>query len=218
MQYRAVLFDLDGTLLDTLEDLADSVNRVLAASGFPTHPVDAYRYFVGDGAAMLVRRALPERVLEDNAAIEACLAAFREDYGQFWRVKTKPYPGIPELLDALAERRVKRAVLSNKPHENTRQCVDALLPKAGFGAVLGQQSSLPRKPDPAGAFEVAAWLGTDPGAFLYLGDSGVDMQTALAAGMFPVGALWGFRPREELEANGARVCIASPGEVLDLLG
>lgn len=218
MQYKAVLFDLDGTLLDTLEDLADSVNRVLAARGFPAHPVDAYRYFVGNGAAMLVRRALPEMVQGDEAAMAACLAAFKEDYGQHWRVKTKPYPGVLELLEALTARGIKRAVLSNKPHENTRQCVDALLPQAGFGAVLGQQASLPQKPDPAGALEVAAWLGTSPAAFLYLGDSGVDMQTAVAAGMFPVGALWGFRPREELEANGAQVCIASPLEVLDLLG
>jgi phosphoglycolate phosphatase len=217
MTYQAVLFDLDGTLLDTLADLGNAMNRVLAARGFPTHPLDAYCYFVGEGARVLVTRALPED-RRDAATIESCLAAFAADYDQNWQVETQPYPGVAELLDALTARGLKLAVLSNKPHEFTVRCVSQLLPHWRFDAVLGQRERTPRKPDPAGAFEIAAWLKIPPTNFLYLGDTFVDMETARAAGMFPVGVLWGFRPVEELQASGAQVLIARPGELVGLLG
>ncbi len=126
MRFEAVIFDLDGTLLDTLEDLADAVNCVLRAQGFPVHPVDAYRHFVGDGARMLMWRALPEEERAD-ARVAAYLEAFREEYARNWHAKTRPYEGIPELLDALTERRVKMAVLTNKPQEFAEQCVQELL-------------------------------------------------------------------------------------------
>ncbi|MGD2269086.1 MAG: HAD family hydrolase [Desulfobacterales bacterium] len=216
MSYKAIIFDLDGTLLDTLEDLADSVNRVLAASGFPAHGLEAYRYFVGDGSAMLITRALPE---EKRAAdvIRNCLRAFLEDYGRNWKVKTKPYPGIPEMLDALTARRCKMAVLSNKPHDFTRHCVDDLLGNWPFEVVFGQREDVPPKPDPAGALQIAKQLNLGPAEFLYLGDSAVDMKTAVAASMFPVGATWGFRTAEELLKNGCKVLIDRPLEVLDLM-
>jgi len=216
MPYRAIIFDLDGTLLDTLEDLADTANRVLAARGFPTHEVDAYRYFVGDGAAMLIRRVLPEEHRDDETH-RTCLEAFLREYGQSWKVKTRPYDGVPEMLDALAARGLKMSILSNKPHEFTGQCVDELLPDWTFDLVLGQRYEVPRKPDPAGALEVAENLAIPPADFLYLGDTATDMKTAVAAGMFPVGALWGFRPAEELRESGARVLIERPMEVLELL-
>ncbi len=216
MPYRAIIFDLDGTLLDTLEDLTDTANHVLATRGFPTHPVDAYRYFVGDGAAMLIRRALPEAHRDDETH-RTCHEAFLREYGQSWKVKTRPYEGVPEMLDALAARKLKMAILSNKPHQFTGQCVEELLPDWTFDLVLGQRAEVPRKPDPAGAREVAETLAIPAADFLYLGDTATDMKTAVGAGMFPVGVLWGFRPAEELRASGARALIEHPTEVLALL-
>lgn len=216
MPYKAILFDLDGTLLNTLDDLGDAANRVLAAKGFPTHTLDEYRYFIGDGTAMLITRALPEEQRSDDT-IRACLEAFRQDYARNWKAKTKPYDGVTEMLEELAARGLKMAVLSNKSHEFTKRCVADLLPEWTFDVVLGQRSSVPLKPDPAGALEVAKRLNIPPPEFLYLGDSAVDMKTAIAAGMFPVGVLWGFRPAQELRENGAQALIERPSEVLNLL-
>ncbi len=216
MSFRAVIFDLDGTLLDTLEDLADAVNRTLAANGYPTHPVDAYHYFIGDGSKMLITRALPPGRL-DPETVDTCFETFRNDYRQNWKVKTRPFEGIPEMLHQLTELGVKMAVLSNKPHEFTRLCVAELLTAWNFGPILGQRETVPLKPDPAGAFEIARQLNLSPSDFLYLGDSAVDMQTATAAGMFPVGACWGFRPASELQESGAKALIEKPTELLELL-
>ena len=216
MSYNAVLFDLDGTLLDTLEDLGNSMNRVLITQGFPTHPLDAYRYFVGDGITMLVTRTLPEEQ-RNEAVIQRCMALFREDYGQNWKVKTRPYDGIPEMLDALEARGLKLTILSNKPHEFTKRCVAQILPSWHFDIVLGQRDAVPRKPDPAGAIEIAEVLNITPSEFLYLGDTANDMQTAVAAGMFPVGVLWGFRTRQELLENGAQVLLDRPLDILTIL-
>jgi len=216
MTYKAILFDLDGTLLNTLDDLGDAANRVLAAKGFPTHTLDEYRYFIGDGTAMLITRALPEEQRSDDT-IRACLEAFRQDYARNWKAKTRPYDGVTEMLDELAARGLKMAVLSNKSHEFTKRCVADLLPEWTFDVVLGQRDAVPLKPDPAGALEVAKRLNIPPPEFLYLGDSAVDMKTAIASGMFPVGVLWGFRPAQELEENGAQALIERPSEVLNLL-
>jgi phosphoglycolate phosphatase len=216
MSYRAVLFDLDGTLLDTLDDLADSTNAALRSLGFPEHPRPAYQYFVGDGMENLVRRALPaERV---DAALAARAAALvQREYAQRWAVKSRPYAGIPELLDALVARGTAMAVLSNKPEEFTQLCVARLLPQWSFPVVVGARAGLPRKPDPTGAREVVDRLGVAPAEVLYLGDTNTDMQTALAAGLFPVGALWGFRTADELLAAGARVLLKYPQDLLGLL-
>jgi len=216
MPYQAVLFDLDGTLLDTLADLGNAMNRVLAAQGLPGHPLDAYRYFVGEGARLLVTRALPEN-RRDEATIAACLDAFQADYDQNWRVETKPYPGIPDMLDALTARGLKLAVLSNKPHDFTVRCVHELLPRWTFEPVFGLRETVPRKPDPAGALEIAACLNLPPANFLYLGDTATDMQTARAAGMVPVGALWGFRSAEELAESGAEMLLEEPVGLLGVL-
>ena len=215
-RYSAVIFDLDGTILDTLQDLGDAVNRVLAERGFPTHPMDAYRYFVGDGSAVLVERAVPERV-RGTEGYRECLAAFMADYDQSWKVKTRLYDGVPEMLDALTARGIDMAILSNKSHHFTVTCVQELLPKWRFKAVFGLRDDVPRKPDPAGALEIANLLGTEPDRIIYLGDTAIDMQTAVSAGMFPVGALWGFRTRKELEENGAAALIHHPEELLRLV-
>jgi phosphoglycolate phosphatase len=215
-QFDAVLFDLDGTLLDTLRDIGDACNRVLVERGYPPHPIDAYRYLVGDGARMLWARALPESH-RDDATIETCLAAYIQEYARGWNVNTQPYEGIGEMLDALVERGLKLAVLSNKPHPFTVQCVDTFLARWQFHAVRGQSDAFPRKPDPASARHVAQQLGTTPDRVCYVGDTATDMQTATAAGMYPVGVLWGFRERDELEANGAKRIIAHPRELLPLV-
>ena len=216
MPYKAVIFDLDGTLLDTLADLGDALNRVLGKRRFPTHTLDEYRYFVGNGTRILITRALPEEKRDDDT-ISECLAAFREDYGRSWNVKTRPYPDVPEMLDALTDRELKIGVVSNKPDDFTKLCVSRLLPRWKFSVVIGQRDGIPHKPDPKGAFEAAKRLEVQPADCLYLGDSAVDMKTAIAAGMYPVGALWGFRSEEELRENGAKALIKQPLEILNLL-
>ncbi len=216
MTYKAVLFDLDGTLINTLEDISNAVNRVLIERGFPTHTKDAYRYFVGDGAARLIMRALPIEVQNDET-IEVCLQAFKEDYARNWNVKTKLYEGVSEMLDTLASHNMQMAILSNKPHEFTEQCVSEFLPHWNFQVVLGQQDPLPLKPDPRSALEIARRLEVLPEETLYLGDTSIDMNTAKAAGMFPVGALWGFRSAEELEQSGALVLIEKPIQIMNIL-
>ena len=217
MTYKAVLFDLDGTLLDSIEDMGDSLNRVLVDNGFPTHNRDAYCRFVGDGATNLISRALPEDKRADTI-IRSCLDAFLEDYDKNWNVKTKLYDGVPELLDALTSRGLKISVLSNKPHRYTLKCMEGFLSDWNFDVVFGQRDDVPRKPDPAGALEIAEQLDISPSDFLYLGDTETDMKTSIDAGMFPVGVLWGFRSAEKLKESGAKELIKRPLEALDLLG
>ena len=217
MALRAVIFDLDGTLLDTLDDIACAMNRVLAGRGLTEYPLSEYRWFVGEGAEMLVRKTLSGHAAGEKM-IRQCLAEFKSAYSENWNVLTKPYPGISELLDALEKKGLKMAVLSNKPHELTVRCVKAFLPRWRFAAVLGEQSGRTRKPDPAGAFEAAGLLHVPPQDIIYLGDTATDMQTAIAAGMLPVGALWGFRPAAELLASGARHLIETPSGLMDIVG
>ncbi len=215
MNYKAVLFDLDGTLLDTLDDLADSMNAALARLGAPQHPTPAYRHFVGDGVIELCRRVLPAD-RRDEATIKAAAAAMGDEYKQRWTAKTRPYPGIPELLDALTARRVAMAVLSNKNNDFTQLCVKKMLGRWRFDVVQGLDGTIHKKPDPSGALSVARRLAIAPADFLYLGDTNTDMKTAVAAGMFPVGVLWGFRTAEELTAHGAKVLISQPMDLLAL--
>jgi phosphoglycolate phosphatase len=214
--FQAVVFDLDGTLLDTLEDLADSMNHTLSALGLPAHPVDAYRRFVGDGVRDLVRRSAPSAA-DDRDLATKILLGLRDEYRKRWADKSRPYPGIPGLLDELVARGLPMAVLSNKPHEFTELCVTRLLSRWRFDAVIGLDDGTPRKPDPAGALRIARRLGLEPAAFLYLGDTDTDMKTAAAAGMYAVGVSWGFRDADELRDNGARTIIDHPAELLPLL-
>lgn len=216
MSYKAILFDLDGTLLNTLADIGDAVNRVLTRESLPAHSLPAYRHFIGDGVVMLMTRALPENKQNDET-IGNLVEAFRKDYGKNWNVKTKPFEGVPGMLDALSRRRIRMAVLSNKPHAMTRRCIEELLPEWTFDVVLGQRENVPRKPDPSGALEVADHLNLLPKQILYLGDSAVDMLTARAAGMFAIGALWGYRSMDELKGAGAQALIDRPEDVLSFL-
>ena len=213
MKFEAIIFDMDGTLLDTLADLSDSMNQVLSRFGFPEHSQEAYKYFVGEGMDVLVRRALPPDQRNDSLVAQ-CLQAMREEYVRNWDRTTRPYPGIPELLDALSQRKIPMAILSNKPHDFTRIVADKLLGKWTFPILLGARASVPKKPDPAGALEIAEAFRLPPDKILYLGDTGTDMKTATAAGMFPTGALWGFRTASELTDQGARVLVAHPMDLL----
>lgn len=213
---RAVLFDLDGTLLDTLEDLADSMNEVLRSLGHPTHPTDAYRRFVGDGVETLVERALPAPA-RSAEAIDRGRRAMIEVYGRHWNEKTRPYPGVDALLDGLFARGLQVAIFSNKPHAFTRLAVDAFLGRWPFEAVRGVGPDTPKKPDPTGALAIAEALGVPPAAWLYCGDTNTDMWTATAAGMKAVGVLWGFRPAEELVDAGASLLVDRPEAILELI-
>ncbi|HHV97247.1 MAG TPA: HAD family hydrolase [Clostridiaceae bacterium] len=215
-QFKAVIFDLDGTLLDTIEDLADSMNAVLAEAGYPLHGIQSYKYFVGKGMKNLVYNALPPEHRNEET-IKVFTQKMKEEYAKRWNVKTRPYDGIPELLDILEVKRIDKAVLSNKPDNFTKIIIKELLPKWKFAVVFGERDSIPRKPDPTGALEIAHILNLKPHEILYLGDTGTDMKTAVSAGMYAVGALWGFREKDELIANGAKVVIEHPLELLNLL-
>jgi phosphoglycolate phosphatase len=216
MDWQAVLFDLDGTLLDTLEDLADATNAVLAREAMPTHPVHKYRYFVGDGLRNQLLRALPPGS-RDEETLARCMKAAREEYAHRWDRKTRPYDGVPEMLHGLTGRGVRRSILSNKPDDFARLVVERLLSEWSFEVVLGAREGVPLKPDPTGALEVAREMAVPPEDFLYVGDTATDMRTARAAGMFPVGALWGFRTAHELRESGAKELLDRPGQLLDLL-
>ncbi len=214
--FRGIVFDLDGTLLDSLEDLAESMNAVLYKMGFPTHDIEKYKYFVGDGMDNLVMRALPQQHIEDSIVAKS-IVLMKEEYGNRFTNKTRPYDGIQELLDELAHRGIKTAVLSNKPDDMVKSIVKRLLPGRQFAAVMGQRDGIPKKPDPYAALEIANYLGIKPDNFLYVGDTDTDMKTANAAGMFPVGVLWGFREEGELMQSGARAIIKEPSDILKLL-
>lgn len=217
MKFKAVLFDVDGTLVDSLGDLADSMNITLHRFGFPVHEPEEYKYFVGDGMENLVRRALPDGERHEEAVVRKCLLSMRSEYAKRWKTKTRPYDGIPALLDSLTHLGIRMAILSNKPDDFTRQVVSELLPRWQFEQVVGERPSIPRKPDPTSALWIAGICKIPPADFLYVGDTGTDMRTANAAGMYAVGVLWGFREADELLMSGARVLIKSPSELITLL-
>ena len=212
-----LLCDLDGTLLDTLEDLADAMNDALRAFGFPTHPLPGYRLKIGDGAQMLAARAVPAAHATDAATVDAVYHAYLAAYERRWRFKTRPYDGIAELLDTCVRHGTRLAVYSNKPDRFTRLTVETLLPSWPWAVIRGQRPDTERKPAPDGALAVAAELGVDPAACAFLGDSEADMHCARAAGMTAIGALWGFRTAEEIAAAGAHHLAASPADVWRVL-
>lgn len=212
--FRGVIFDLDGTLLDTLGDIAAAANCVLTKHGFRPHPTPAYRLFVGEGVQMLITRALPPDH-RDPATVRACLDTMESEYQRHLNKTAQPYDGVSELLSGLKHRNLRLAVLSNKPDQFTARCVTDFFGTGVFDPILGLRADRPRKPDPAGALEIASSWQLPPSQILYLGDSGTDMQTAVAAGMFPLGVLWGYRDEPELAAAGARALLEHPGDLLN---
>jgi phosphoglycolate phosphatase len=217
--YQAVIFDLDGTLLDTIEDIAGATNRVLEGRGLAPFGVEETKLLVGDGIEEMVRRTFALRGIGtlSDAEVAVIIQDYRREYHSCWRSHSRPYPGVPALLVELARRRVKTAVLSNKSHPFTTLMTAELLAGFRFDSVRGAIPGVPLKPDPASALSIAGELGIGPAACIFLGDTSVDMKTATAAGMFPVGALWGFRTADELRESGAAALIASPRKLLDYI-
>jgi phosphoglycolate phosphatase len=209
-KYVAVIFDLDGTLADTLRDLADATNYALEKLQLPTHPLDAYRYFVGSGRMELCRKALPA---DRQDLLEDCRRLFSEYYTQHCFDYTKLYPGIADMLHRLKQSGLKIAVLSNKPHEFVSQTLELLLPDFQFDLLSGDRPEIPRKPDPTGAIMIAKEFGLQPGKIAYVGDTSIDMDTANRAGMFAIGVSWGFRDRQELIEHHASVIVDTMEEL-----
>lgn len=216
---RACIFDLDGTLIDSLEDLADAANDALVAAGFPTHPVDAYRNFVGNGIEMLIKRALPPAALQQlhPPEIQAIVQHMSRLYANNWHAKTRCYAGIPALVAHLHQCGLPLAVLSNKPHAFTCEIIDYFFPHKPFSLVYGARSGLPHKPDPTTALSLAAELALPPDQITFIGDSNVDIQTGLRAGMSTLGVCWGFRSQEELVSAGAAALVQEPADIALLL-
>ena len=215
---KLVVFDLDGTLLDTIEDLGDSVNEVLSARGYPEHTYDKYRLFIGDGMKKLILRALPSKAKEDPVLVSDVLAEYQAAYERNWRKKSCPYAGITNCLRELQTTGTRSAILSNKPHRFTEMCVSHLLSEFNFDKVYGEREGVPRKPDPAGALAICRELDILPQETMFVGDTSVDVLTGVRAGMMSVGVLWGFRGEEELRDSGAEHIISHPNKLLGLMG
>jgi phosphoglycolate phosphatase len=211
--FGAVIFDLDGTLIDSLVDIANAANEVLMEQGRDAVPIERYRALVGDGVGVLMERLIPE-VATDPALLANCTSRFASHYEEHWNKTSKPYEGIPLLLKSLAAIGMPMAVLSNKPDGFTRRCVDYFFPAVEFAVVLGHSERFPKKPHPASSFWLADLLGIPADRIAYVGDTNTDMKTAVAAGFFAMGVSWGFRTREELYQSGARVVYDQPSQLL----
>ncbi len=223
MKIQAVIFDLDGTLLDTLDDLAVAANQALAVAGLAPRPKEDYRMMVGAGARNLMIRAAAAALgtasdTIDESLIVQLLTAFNTAYDRNWSGLTNPYPGILAVLQQLMAQGIKLAVLSNKPDSFTQLITARFFPAGLFSAVSGNRQDWPIKPDPALALEICRQMGVSPAATAMVGDSGSDMQTAVRAGMLPMGVLWGFRSAAEIEAGGARWLAATPAELASQIG
>lgn len=212
----AAIFDLDGTLLDTLADIANSANAALADLGLATYPPEAYRQFVGDGVIMLMTRAIPAGP-DQEQLVTAAVTRFGHHYRQRWHEQTHLYPGIAELLDELMARSIQLAVLSNKPHAFTCEIIEHFCKRWPFRAVYGQRPNVPKKPDPAGALQIFRELNVTAAETVFVGDSHVDLNTATNSGCIPVGVAWGFRGTEELVPLKPRKILEHPRDLLNLL-
>ena len=214
---KAIIFDLDGTLSDSIHSIKYSCDLALEKYGYGPFSVEDYKYFVGDGAANLVKRALIAGGDEKLENFDAAFDDYKSIFGENCMYQVKPYDGITELLKALKERNVKLAVLSNKPHNETIRVIHDLFGENVFDVIQGQTDDIPIKPSPEGVFRIMKKLKLDASDLMYLGDTATDMKTGKGAGAFTIGALWGFRKKEELVKNGADALVAHPLEVLKYL-
>ncbi len=214
---KGAIFDLDGTLLNTLESIAKAGNTLLQSFGYPPAPVKQYGIFAGDGADVLVERALLYSGDTNLSKAEEAKARYREIFPEFCSYQVKPYEGILEMLGELKKQNIRLAICTNKPHASAVRLAKEYFGEDCFTDVLGQQDGFPKKPDPAGLLKIASDWGIAPSECVYLGDSDVDMKTGKSAGCLTVGVLWGFRDEEELMANGADRVISHPDELLPFL-
>lgn len=213
----SLLFDLDGTLVDSLRDIAESMNAILARWSCPTHPVEAYNTFVGDGMMILAERVLPKDIRNRPEKLSACVAEMRIEYAGRWRRNSRPYPGITDLLTLCASHGIRMGILSNKPEPFTKEMVSHFFPQVPFATVRGAREGVPVKPDPTAAIEIQQAWESSASAIAYVGDTDTDMKTGRAAGFYTVGVSWGFRTRDELSAQGADCIIDTPSELVSIL-
>ncbi|MDE6343756.1 MAG: HAD family hydrolase [Muribaculaceae bacterium] len=216
MTTELVIFDLDGTLVNTIADLASATNYALAAGGYPTHHMSAYPFYVGNGVTKLIERALPSEA-RNESEIERVRAFFKDYYDDHLTDSSAPYAGIPELLSELQSRGIRLAVASNKYQSAVERIVAHFFPTVAWVAVEGQKPGVPVKPDPSIVFQVLLNSPAPKDSVLYAGDSGVDMETAWRAGVESVGVTWGFRPESELAEYNACNIIGSPAQLLDII-
>lgn len=212
---KSVIFDLDGTLINSLNDIAHSMNKVLKQNNYPCHDIEKYNYFVGDGALVLVKNAMPQNASENE--IENILKCFIEVYDQNTHENTKPYEGIYEMLKELEIRNIKKAILSNKPHKFTLKYVEKLFNNFDFLEVHGQKTHIPKKPNPTMAIEIATKLNTSYEDMIFIGDTSTDIKTAKNAKMQSIGVAWGFRPVEELKEAGADFIAYEPMDIVNYI-
>lgn len=212
---KAVLFDLDGTLVDSLESISSASNKVLEEFGLTSLPKENYKYYCGDGAAELVHRFLRDGGDKGGQLFDKAYARYQEIFKEDCTYKVTIFDGIQELIVRLKEQGIKVAVVSNKPHARTLDVVAKLFGTDTFDAIVGQREGVKKKPDPSGALEVARILNVSPSQCAFVGDTNVDMQTGTNAGMFKIGVLWGFRTREELEENGADEIVQIPVQIVE---
>lgn len=215
---KCCIFDLDGTLLDTLKALTYTTNLVLEHFGLGPVKEEQMRYFVGDGYQMQLRRALHACMDDNEKHLEESFPLYTRLFAENCMYQVQPYEGIPELLAGFKERGIRIAVLSNKPHARTVENIEGVFGKGYFDYIAGEQPGIPRKPDPAGVMKILEAFGAKPGECLYLGDTNTDMKTGLGAGLMTVGVTWGFRDREELETFCPHAVIDHPSEVFALIG
>ena len=211
---KLIIFDLDGTLIDTVADLGDAVNFALAQYGFPERSYQEVMRFVGNGTLKLIERALPAGRQHDGALVEKVHQSFTSRYSEHYADKSRVYGGIHEVIRSLKGQGLKLAVLSNKPDKFTKSLIEMFFPGA-FDVVLGSGENTPRKPDPTGEFGIINGFGLTPDEVLHVGDSDTDVKTAHNAGVRCIGCTWGFRPRETLEAAGADFIVDKPSEILN---
>lgn len=212
---KAVLFDLDGTLVNSLEDLANATNFALSSMGFPCRELGEYNYLVGDGIPKLIERALPEGAKTPENS-KKCLDIFMAYYREHYHDKTYAYKGVKELISDLKQNDLKTAVVSNKAQEMAQKVAEKLFGNM-FDAVAGKREGFAAKPDPALTLEIVRELGVKPDDCALIGDSGMDMAAAVNGGLLPIGVLWGFRTKEELINNGAAYTVSSPDEILNII-
>ena len=215
MKKKAVIFDLDGTLIDSIEDIALCTNEVLEKIGHETHPLDAYQNFVGDGALMLITNALNDNVTQET--IEEALVLFKEIYGDRIHKNTKPYDGIYEMLDSIKNHHLHLAVLSNKPHPFTVEFINHFFQQYPFVEIHGQKENVPKKPDPKGALNIAEALQISPRDIIFVGDTPTDIKTAKSAGMFSIGVSWGYRSVDELKTAQADLIARDPKHLAEII-
>ncbi len=214
--FKAIIFDLDGTLVNSLSDIAGAMNKTLEEYGFPTHSLEDYKYFIGNGIRKLVERSLPENQRTPEMQ-ERCTETMLKEYRKVPVGKTHLFDGIPELLDVVSQKGLKMSILSNKADVLTQEIYKVLLSKWNFEVVLGASDRFPTKPSPESAVFIGQSMSVPFSEILYVGDTNTDMQTATAAGFFPVGATWGYRTEAELLEAGAKYIVHKPMDLTELI-